>query len=359
MNVLHLQPELNLTCGISKSIYLLIKNTKDQISHHIICNGGDGVARYHELHVQLAIKKRFVPALFNYASLSIYVFKYCINNQIDIVHSHHRMFDLIAFGISKLINIKTVTSVHSKVYKFRNASYKSELLIAVSNAVKAHLIKYFKKSENIIMVINNYADPSDITFSRKREEIRDELSIEESEIALGYIGRFDKKEKGVDLLLHAFSKTYEKLYNTKLVLIGNGKDEPFVRNYIKQNCYLPISTLKPQENIYEFLNALDIIILPSKIDPFPIILLEAGIIGKSVIASNVDGIPEIIENEVDGLLFENGNIQSLVSCIIRLTDSAELRARLGNNLNKKINTKYSANIVSKKYLDMYTILKNS
>ena len=73
----------------------------------------------------------------------------------------------------------------------------------------------------------------------------------------------------------------------------------------------------------------------------PYALLEAGFASLPVIASSVGGIPEVIENEKNGLLVEKENIEQLASALSRLVDDVDLRNKLGTNLKQTITTKFS------------------
>ncbi len=74
--------------------------------------------------------------ILNVIKICFFIIKYCNENSISIIHSHHRYFDLIAYVVSKVLEIRTVTTVHSKVYGKKILSYKADKLIAVSESVE-------------------------------------------------------------------------------------------------------------------------------------------------------------------------------------------------------------------------------
>ena len=91
------------------------------------------------------------------------------------------------------------------------------------------------------------------------------------------------------------------------------------------------------------------LILPSRLDLFPIAVLEAMASHLPVIASKVGGIPEIIENEKDGLLVEKENPKQLSKAIIKLLDNPNLAERMGANGRRKVENNYTWKKVAKEF----------
>lgn len=340
MNILHLQIELNITCGISKTIFTLIDRSKDNHNYFIATFGGDGFERFIDIGIQPILLKNKRENLFNLPVVIYKVYKICKVNQIDIIHAHHRYFDLIAFIASKLIKIKTITSVQSFVKGRQKFSYKSEILVACSFAIKNHLINYFKVNENKIQVIYNFVDLSKVRISKIKMELKRELKIPEGKTIIGYVGRFNIYEKGIDVLINALNETSKIKSDIFLLLVGSGKDENIIyKNLSKSNFDYKI--LGPQINIYDYFNIIDIFVLPSKIEPFGIVVLEAGLMKKPVIGSEIGGITEIIENNKNGLLFESGNNNELSKLILFLINNENKAKNFGENLYQKVLRDYS------------------
>ena len=150
MKILHLQTELNLSCGITKSILLIMKNSSTDFQHQVIASGGDGVFMFTEQGINTRIIENSRSKLFKSIKIIFLLISFCKQNKIDIIHSHHRYFDFLSFLISRIVKVKTVMSVHSKVYKHKRFSYKSKILIAVSESIKNHLQREFCIDESRI-----------------------------------------------------------------------------------------------------------------------------------------------------------------------------------------------------------------
>ena len=225
VRILHLQTHLDLACGVSKTIYLIVKNSSHKFNYQLACFDGDGFSRFNSINIKPLVLEDFKNSSFGFIKHFIKLYSFCRKHQINIIHSHHRYFDLLAFLISRILKVKTVTSVQSKVYNHKLFSYKSEKLIACSNAIKDHLNKYFSIDENRIKVIHNAVDPNEFVITKTKNELINELNIPEDKFIIGYFGRLDYKEKGVDILLNAFLNLNEINKDVFLLLIGNGVDE--------------------------------------------------------------------------------------------------------------------------------------
>lgn len=357
INILHLQNHLNISCGVSKTIFLIAKNTSSNFNHNIACLNGDGFSRFKSLSIKPVILKDYKNSPFGLVRHCIKLYLFCKQNRINIIHSHHRYFDLLAFLISHTLKIKTITSVHSKVYNQKFFSYKSDILIACSNSIKEHLINNYKIDERRVKVINNTVNPKEFVPTKTKAALINELSIPADKFIIGYFGRLDFKEKGVDILLEAFLNLSKVNKSIFLLLIGNGVDEIKIRSFITQN-KLNAKVMSSLEDIFNYYQLLDVFVLPSRIDPFPVVMLETGIMKIPFIGSNVDGISELIEHGNDGLLFESGNADDLVKQIIKIIGDKKLADLLAKNLNKKVPESFTVQRIIPQYEKLYRNILN-
>ena len=135
-------------------------------------------------------------------------------------------------------------------------------------------------------------------------------------------------------------------------MIGEGEEEKSLRHYSSEN-KLPVQLLSPRTNIFDYYNIADIIVLPSRVDPFPYVMLEAGLMNKPFVGSNVDGISELIKHGVNGLLFESENVGELINSIQMVFKDQELAKRISQNFNNDIITNYSLEKVIHEYIAFY------
>ena len=150
------------------------------------------------------------------------------------------------------------------------------------------------------------------------------LARTEKEFVVGTIGE-ETKNKGHKYLIEAC----KNIPNVKLNIISNISDAS------------------------KYLKNFDIFVLPSIKEGLPYVILEAGLAGLPVIASNIGGIPEIIENEKEGLLVSNANSEELTIAIKKLIDDKTLRENLAKKLNEKIKKEFSLEKMIKETMEAY------
>ncbi len=163
---------------------------------------------------------------------------------------------------------------------------------------------------------------------------------ENHEFTVGAISELHKI-KGLDILLKAWKKFIGN-HSAKLVIMGAGEEKNNLEKLAEDLNILDSVVFKGfVDNARSQLSLFDIFVMPSRSEAMPYALLEAGFASLPVIASSVGGIPEVIENEKNGLLVEKENIEQLASALSRLVDDVDLRNKLGTNLKQTITTKFS------------------
>jgi L-malate glycosyltransferase len=335
LNILHLHTNLNLTCGISKTIYLIAKYPSEKYKHFIVTLYGDAGKKFSDSNISvnfLNLKRDSVIGVFNIIKI---LKEYINENNIDVLHSHHRFFDFISYVLSFFCKIKRVTSVHSFVYGKKLISYKSPLLLAAGESVKKHLLNYFNIQEERIKILNSFIDICEINENTNIQSIKSNLNISSDAYLIGYVGRFSIDEKGIDILLNAFKIFNEKHSDSFLVMVGSGEDIKKID--VPKNVKIVLA----KENIFDYYKIFNCLILPSRIDPFPLTALEAGMVKIPFIGADVNGISEIIEDNIDGLLFEKGNVNMLVDKMEIFYKDKTFAKNCSVNFYEKVFIKYN------------------
>ena len=108
--------------------------------------------------------------------------------------------------------------------------------------------------------------------------------------------------------------------------------------------------LEYPEKVRQFLSEIDIYALITGIDMSPLTLLEAQLMKKPVIATNVGGIPELMRNNVTGFLTEKGNYLDLIDKISTLLDNKTKQESMGEKGRKFVEQNFSWEIITEKFL---------
>ena len=141
--------------------------------------------------------------------------------------------------------------------------------------------------------------------------------------------------KGVDILIKAFKKISSTFPNYKLKIIGwcpNGRD--FFENLAKPNSNIELLAPLVFKDVPKVMADYSMFVLPSRTEAMGRVLIEAMACKKPVIASNVDGIPNIVKNNFNGLLFESENVDDLTDKIHMVLGDKNLADKLSTNAYK-------------------------
>lgn len=96
----------------------------------------------------------------------------------------------------------------------------------------------------------------------------------------------------------------------------------------------------------------DIFVLPTMNDCFPLVILEAMEHGKPIVTTAIGGIPDIVDDDVTGLIAKAGDGQSLADCLGRLLKEKDLVAQFGVNGKKKLLDNYTEEVFEKRIKDV-------
>lgn len=132
------------------------------------------------------------------------------------------------------------------------------------------------------------------------------------------------------------------------IIIGDGEEREILEHQIALAGFIP--------NAYRYLSAFDAFILPSTKEGLPYVIMEAMAAGIPVIASNVGGIPDLIDHEENGLLVPPKNSKELAKAIRELTENKLLAEQLSQNAAQKIKIKFSLETMIKKTMELYLAL---
>jgi glycogen(starch) synthase len=175
---------------------------------------------------------------------------------------------------------------------------------------------------------------------------------EDGKVDILFVGRFERR-KGIDLLLEVIPELLKSNKNATFHLIGNSNipDEngkfiykDFLKKYSKESWIKRVKKYGyvSDEELRDMYAKCDIFVAPSRYESFGLIFIEAMASGKPVIGTRVGGIPEIIIEGQNGLLFTNENTKELQVALSKLITDKPLRERMGKESKKLIETKFNS-----------------
>lgn len=185
--------------------------------------------------------------------------------------------------------------------------------ITVSHSMKDLLIARGVTSK--ISVVYNGIDIKKYKAQGRRGS-RQRYSIDDEDYAVALIGRIQFKQKAHDFLIDTISKHRSRLRNIKLLIVGNGPDKDVLRSIIEsKNLNSLVSLIPWSDDLSYIYSAIDMLVIPSHFEGVPLVMLEAMYYGLPIVASNVDGMAEILPKE---WLFQPGDSNSMIETLIRV-----------------------------------------
>ena len=149
-----------------------------------------------------------------------------------------------------------------------------------------------------------------------------------------HIGRFNP-QKNHGLIIEAAKVLASEGYNFVISLVGGaGNEKERMEEVSRKGLEDYVKFCGLQSDVYPFLQKCDCFILPSLYEGMPVTLVEAMGCGIPIIASAVGGIPDMLENEVSGLLI-NPTLNELVDAMKRVIENTCLREKIGKNAKDK------------------------
>jgi glycosyltransferase involved in cell wall biosynthesis len=163
-------------------------------------------------------------------------------------------------------------------------------------------------------------------------------------VIVGVLGRFSP-EKGPDHFLHAFSHAAARRPDLRAVMVGDGPLLARCRSLaerlgIAQRVVFP-GFRSDLASIYE---ALDLVVIPSRSEGLPTVLLEAMLMGVAVLSTRVGGVPDLVRDGQSALLVESGDREALAESLIRLAGDRALRVRLAGEAQKMARNRLSVEV---------------
>ena len=269
------------------------------------------------------------------------------NKDYDIVHAHNISSALAMKNIKgkKILSIHGVFSnqindLHGKTLANISRKYEKNALKwadAITVISKEAFDYYTNLGYNVFQV------PNAIDISSLETNVDKRYSKQ-----VIFAGRLSH-EKGIDSLISISQKLTDDIH---LIILGAGPEEEKIKDLVKNHKNIHFFGYQNKNQTISLIRGSDILIHPSLYEGISSTILESMACKTAIIASDVGGNRELIENNQNGIIIESHNIDSFVEQIINLFDNEQLRQLLVDNALKTIE-KYNWNEIGNLYLDVY------
>ena len=295
--------------------------------------------------------------------LSVKMAEVSRNHQLDILHAHYAVPHATAAILAHCMlppeqQPRVVTTLHGTDTTLlgRDPGYgpaihhaltKSDAVTTVSSYLKDETRRVLG-FEGRMEVIHNFFEPAKP--SRSREEVRKELGLE-NEIMILHSSNL-RPIKRIDLLLETVARIKPR-ESFKLVILAGGSFEPFIEDARRLGIEDRIIVRENVMEVEDHLQAADIGLITSESESFCLSILELMAFGCPSVATNVGGIPEVIEHNKTGLLVPFGDANELAHAVEKLIGDPQLRKSLGDAAQRVSKNKFSVDAIIPLYESLY------
>lgn len=261
-------------------------------------------------------------------------------HKIQILHSHMFRASLFASPIGRFCRVPVILETPHVRETWRKGWIKSHFIvdravarfvdhyIAVSEANARYLVEQKRIPAKKISVIQNGCSIERVDPSRAHPAgIRENLGFSKNDLVLIAMARLEP-QKGHRILLEALALLYPQLSNLRLICLGTGALEEELKEKTRSlGLDSAVRFVGFQSNVADWLAASDIGVLPSFYEGLPLAAVETLAAGLPIVATAVDGTPEVVINGETGLLVPAGDPSAMAEAISSLARQPELRRK--------------------------------
>jgi glycosyltransferase involved in cell wall biosynthesis len=291
--------------------------------------------------------------------------------KITIVHTHGAGASFYGRVAAKWAAVPIlVTTVHNSLYDYpisrpkrgiyvfidRLTARLCDKIICVSDAIKDDLIKKSKLPQEKVLTIHNGIDIESFNKNIDASYLEREFNVKPHDRKIGIVGRLTH-QKGHVYFLKAAAELTKAFPDIKCFIVGDGdlKDELMrtaQRLAVSPHCIFT----GDRTDIPELLSFFDVFVLSSISEGFPMVLLEAMSAGCPVVASAVGGVPELIQDGIDGILVPAQSHEALSEAITDLLNDKNKRENIRFAARKTVEEKFNADMMIKSVEKLYDSL---
>lgn len=309
---------------------------------------------------------------FNEAPIVPFMLPALAKTDLEIIHAHEYFQPCSFYGAlaAKLQRIPLMLTQHGYYHpenltkrigvRFSEISYgqfvlrSAKKIIAIARSTKDFLTRIIGIKEERIDVIPTGVDT--VCFSPntpiRKNIIPQRLMSREVILFAGRLVEY----KGVDILIRAFKGVSEEFPDAELCILGQGSEEENLRRLASkldvQNKITWINYV-PHHLMNQLYAVSTVFVLPSRVEPLGIVLLEAIASGKPVVATKVGGIPDIISNGVNGVLVRPNSAKDFENGLRMVLENDQLAKRLGRQGRLLAESAFSWRVIAERIALLY------
>lgn len=293
--------------------------------------------------------------LFRFLGTAWRIYKLARTSGADLIHASSGLSIQYCHAASLLLRIPSIAHVQGiylRSSRTMSLLSKATLQLFVSEAVA----KPYKSVRQKTIFYGGIDTVRFAPSTHHRQRARSELGIKPSSMVVGFVGSLEERKRaGFFLQMAAMLK--QSVPDLRFVIVGDG---PLARTITHQRSDLELEhdvlLLQERSDIEVLMNAFDVLVCPSRSEAFGLVAAEAGSVGLPVVASDIDGLPEIVQDDETGYLCSPDDLEAFIARTRQLLSDPALRARLGANARQRICAQFSKRRFAQRLQDIYADL---
>ena len=283
---------------------------------------------------------------------------------LNVVHAHYSIPHSLCAHLAREIvggTFGVVTTLHGTdvtivgqdkpLYPInRYGIEKSDIVTTVSQYQRQHTLEHFRVDTDI-RVIYNFIDPDAFKPYATGNTSRDQMADPDEKIIM-HVSNFREPKNPIGVV-RSFAKTADRI-NARLVLVGDGPGMTEIRQHCSElKICEKVTYLGKIDNVEDVLPLADCVFQPSYRESFGMVMLEAMACKVPVVASNADGIPEVVVDGETGILAHPDDHDALADALVRVCEDDDLAKRFANAGRKRAISNFHHSIIVPQYLETY------
>ena len=282
----------------------------------------------------------------------------------DIVYAHSSKAGALARIADLGLKNKVIYNPHGWAFNMQQSAKKKEMykwvekisahfcdkIVCISDAERESALREKICKPSKLQVIYNGIDLEEIekTIPMRRAQ----LGIPEDAFVVGMVGRLSK-QKAPDTFVKAAKLIKEKIPNAFFLMVGNGELRDKVEELINQYDLGSSSLITGWvDNPTAYMKIMDVGILLSRWEGFGLVLPEYMACGVPIVATNVDAIPNVVKDGVNGMLVDKDDYHGAASQVIAIYDNFEIRNRMVKNATQCVHSKFNGRRVAQQTYEL-------
>jgi len=354
MNILQILPELNVGGVETGTLDLARYLVKYGHKAVVVSNGGALVKDLEEIgaiHYKLPVNKKSILTIIQIIPLLVDIIK---KENIDIVHARSRVPAWIAYFACRRVSAVFITTCHGYYTKhlFSYVMGWAKRVIALSNVIARHMIEDFGVPYERVRLVPRSVDIEKFKYISPDIKRKEEFNV-------GIIGRITPL-KGHLYFIKAMARVAKTVPKLKIWIVG---DAPSSKEAYKEQVQVLVKRLGlshfteflgTQRDIPMILSHLDLVVLATTThEAFGRVIVEAQAAGVPVVATEVGGVIDIIENGKNGLLVPPEDPVNMSEAVIKIFKNKELARIIAENAYEKVKKEYNVELMVKNTIEVY------